>query len=512
MTTPLRDVPWQEDDPALYDFLREIKDRVESTSVGVASLSESIGTQVSGQAGGNPGSVVEDLTPPPGVSNFGISVGIRFIGLTWDVPAASGNVSHTEVWRNTVDNLSSAQYVGASPYAYFIDEVGAGSPEYFYWARHSRQNVYSPVYGDFSSSVSGQTPPNLQEVLDLLEGQLSELQLTQVLNTRIDDTEALAIAVDSTIDDASTQYTVRVNADGHAAGFGLFANASTSAFIVAADIFAVGQSGYADKPIFAIAPVNGTPTIVLNALTLISDAAITNLMVESVAADKLFVLSGTIADAILGNAHITNAMIGNVIQSDNWNATTKAGWRITKDTGLIEAQGVRLYDDNGNLVFSSGTGFTPGGLGDFAYIDILNAANISTYIAAASIDTLLIGDNEVTVPVSAETPNLHIDGSNTHISATSLAIRLTVAAPITVLWSLRQGYRRSSVAWGMQLKHNGASVENVPISLRSVTDHVNGQAHVMGVAGLNTFELFWGGTSARIVLMRAAMTAFATKR
>ncbi len=52
--------------------------------------------------------------------------------------------------------------------------------------------------------------------------------------------------------------------------------------------------------------------------------------VGALAADRIFAASGSIADLIVGEGHILNAMIGQVIQSDNY-VPGAAGWTINKD-------------------------------------------------------------------------------------------------------------------------------------------------------------------------------------
>lgn len=95
----------------------------------------------------------------------------------------------------------------------------------------------------------------------------------------------------------------------------------------------------------------------------ISDLAVNNAKIANLAVD-----SAKIANLAVGTAHIqalavntghiqdaaiVNAKIGNVIQSDSWNDANKAGWRIRKD-GVIEGQGLALYNTSGQLLFGSG--------------------------------------------------------------------------------------------------------------------------------------------------------------
>jgi hypothetical protein len=108
--------------------------------------------------------------------------------------------------------------------------------------------------------------------------------------------------VENTVDGMSAQYMVKTDVNGYVSGFGLWSDENHSAFIVHADSFAVGKPGNSTKYPFIIADVNGETQIALNARTLIPDA------------------------------HITNAMVENTIQSDDYDFWT-TGWGIHKDFG-----------------------------------------------------------------------------------------------------------------------------------------------------------------------------------
>ncbi len=461
----------------------------------VSDLTEQVGLLASlvSRPAGSVSDIDFNLTKPPDVENLQLLAGSRFIALTWTPPASFAEVSYTEIARFTSEDLANSEKGRISSSAFYQDNVGRGSQVMYYWARHVRDNAGTQVYGDWSDPVSGQTAPELQELLDLLESQLSENQLVDSLESRIDlidapttglidrvlaeettriaeiarvETEyadedaALAQQIQSIVatggsqvfiqdaapvdsppgtieagarwldsDDGNRQYLwddvndawtdatdqrlidniaaiqavqtavvdlendkaeasdvttlqttvgantaaiqlniasvdgieaeffVKTDIDGLVSGFGLVGDQTGSQFIVSADLFAVGKPGFLTQPLFAVGQIGGADRIVFNADALFGDVSIRNAAIEGIAADKLFAVSGTLAEAIVGVGHITNLMIGNVIQSNNWNATTKTGWRITKDLGLIEAGGITIYDNAGNPIFGTGTGF-----------------------------------------------------------------------------------------------------------------------------------------------------------
>jgi hypothetical protein len=68
-----------------------------------------------------------------------------------------------------------------------------------------------------------------------------------------------------------------------------------------------------------------------------------------------------IRDAYIEDASITNAKIGNYIESGNWDDIFKQGWHINK-TGAAYFNELTVTDNAGNTILSSGTGISP----DFA--------------------------------------------------------------------------------------------------------------------------------------------------
>lgn len=122
----------------------------------------------------------------------------------------------------------------------------------------------------------------------------------------------------------SAQFMVKTDVNGYVSGFGLYSDETFSEFIINADRFAVIKPGQNSVYPFIIDNVNGEPVIALNATALIPDA------------------------------QITNAMIGNFIQSNNYNGTTQ-GWRIDKN-GSANFSSIVIRNSNGQVLLSSGTG------------------------------------------------------------------------------------------------------------------------------------------------------------
>jgi hypothetical protein len=149
--------------------------------------------------------------------------------------------------------------------------------------------------------------------------------LTTLTSTVDGNTTSIATLTTAT-DGLSAEYSVRIDAGGRVVGFGLYGNATSAEFIVRADTFAIAMPGKDDVFPFIVNNVAGVPVIALDAATFIPDAT------------------------------IVNAMIGNYIQSNNYEytpATSHTGWRISKD-GEISASAITIYDATGNAILDSG--------------------------------------------------------------------------------------------------------------------------------------------------------------
>ncbi|WP_417550112.1 host specificity factor TipJ family phage tail protein [Methylophaga sp.] len=129
--------------------------------------------------------------------------------------------------------------------------------------------------------------------------------------------------------------------------------------------------------------------------------------------------------------------------------------------GNLVAKGIAIYDDEDNLILSAGGTYTGSmlasnidGLGAFASVDQLNAANITTYIAGAAIpnalmglasirtanidvanvETLTIAGNAVTIPASAY-GSAEITLGSSFTTLASVTIQST-GSPISVIASV----------------------------------------------------------------------------
>lgn len=348
------------------------------------------------------------------------------IAVSWTYPNINGHaVAHTLLYRST-----GSTFPGGMPYRtvsgnYYFDNTNVTiGTTYYYWIQ--MVSVHGTV-GELLGPASAVMQPPLEQIIALLEGQVSSSQLAQDLKSEIDritdvssgltdevqarlfgenvltqlisgiqsnlsaidtlvaseiierteadsalvasvnlilakaNTNAAAIQTEQVVranaDSAiaasvttlqattgthtasiqnlqtvvtgpgglSAQWMVKTDVNGYVSGFGLYNTGFTSEFIIHADTFAIGKPGVADSYPFMIGTVNGQTVIALNASTLIPDGEITNLM------------------------------IGNYIQSNNYNPTTGIGWRIDK-SGWANFSAMTIRDTLGNVILSSNTG------------------------------------------------------------------------------------------------------------------------------------------------------------
>ena len=146
----------------------------------------------------------------------------------------------------------------------------------------------------------------------------------------------------------SSQYSVKINANGHVAGFGLAsssptAGGSTSEFIVAADTFKiVDPAGGTGVPVFTTV----TSTQVVNGVT----------VQPGVYIDGLKVQDGSITNVKLGNAIVDDAKISSVDAGK-----VNSG---TLDTGRLNVDGATLDSNNAGALQVANLGITSAKIGN----------------------------------------------------------------------------------------------------------------------------------------------------
>jgi hypothetical protein len=126
-------------------------------------------------------------TPPPAPKNLTAQGAFTHVLLQWTIPRYAYHAL-TEIWRSEVDDLSTAQLVGVSSSEVYADPVDTARG-YYYWVRFKSQaDVTGPYNGTSGTYAETAVPP--AEILDALEGQITETHLHSALTGRISSVEA----------------------------------------------------------------------------------------------------------------------------------------------------------------------------------------------------------------------------------------------------------------------------------------------------------------------------------
>ena len=366
--------------------LRAWTERVRETLADVQAAAEATNTTTinyygpGGGGSGNPNWQPGDPLPcgypvtPSAPANLRVDAGFGFFSLTWDAPAYCGH-SYTEVYGLPNDDLGAAILLGSSvgtSFSHVITEPGAF---WYFWLRHINVLGLPGPYNQ-TQGTGARTALDPDYLLDLLQGQITESQLFTSLAQRIDGIEPLQVDMAVVQDDLaglSVQYTVKIDAGNHIAGFGLASTpaaegGNTSRFIVRADEFAIAgattiSATAPTSPYIGQAWLNTTTGLVYYwtgsawstdsssaSVPFVVRTAPTTLNGETVPAGvyltDAYIGNGTITTAKIGNATITDAKILSLtaskltagtmavdtyIQSGNYNSSNLTGWKLWTD-------------------------------------------------------------------------------------------------------------------------------------------------------------------------------------
>lgn len=273
-------------------------------------------------------SLIACQSPPPIARNLEASGAFETIVLEWEGIdyGASKCYAHTEIYRSGTDDLGTATLIGISSGRIYSDLVGPGNTLY-YWVRIVDSRGARSGF-NLTSGTVGVTAPDVDFIMDILTEEYG-LQ-SSIPFFWVKDGETLAISDTVTL------------------GPGIYIK---TAFI--------------------------------------GEATIVSAQIRDLNVDKLTTAEATIAKAIIGDGHVTNLMIDNVIQSNDDGLT----WRIDKNGGAHFRE-LSVYDEDGTPLLTAGGAINISnipGVGAFATLSQIDADNISTYLAGAAITDAYIG-------------------------------------------------------------------------------------------------------------------------
>ena len=279
--------------------------------------------------------VLAGKTTPPPVVSFLTAESIVFgIKLKWGIPQelSTADLQRTEIWYSQTNVIGTATKFGdyANPQTDLTIMGLAAGVRFFFWARLVDRIGNE---GAFYGPVNGQSSADAGPILDYLNDQITETQLSQHLLEKIDSGGGAQIEIDALKTELAAMYSIKtqLTVDGkpYLAGIGVGVENNegiiTSQVLIAASRFAIIDPNTTD--VFY-------PFVVQNNAAYIKTA---------------FIQDGS----------ITNAKIGNYIQSNNY-VPNSTGWKLFFD-GTFEINGAlggkarqvinnfggKVYDENG---------------------------------------------------------------------------------------------------------------------------------------------------------------------
>jgi len=322
-------------------------------------------------------------TPPPALTSL-VAEGIIFgINLAWAFPNGATDTQRTEIWYGTADSLELATKLGDFAYPQRTHSMLglAAGVSFFFWGRLvDRSGNIGPWY-PVGHGVVGQSSADATELLDYLAGQIGKTQLAQGLLTAIEGIapdmagDALMFAGDGTryagvwsqlyaqqagdMAMAGRVDTVQASVTGlsnEVGGLGGRVNTVTASvqqvsqavvdldgqvsatYTVRAQIDANGRIYMAGMGVGVEQQQDGSyqGQILMQA----DRYALINVL-NGVITTPFVIQNGQtiINQAIIGDGTITNAKIGDVIQSTALGAGNQPRWRLDKN-GTLTMRGV----------------------------------------------------------------------------------------------------------------------------------------------------------------------------
>lgn len=190
-----------------------------------------------------------------------------------------------------------------------------------------------------------------------------------------DKAEVSVVAnLDGEVQSILAQRTIKLDVNGYVSGIALMNDGVTSEMIIASDSVLFVDPGQSVTPfvpgqdyasldavrntqlVFGYAKVEGLNRFVINVPAYIPDATITNAKINDLNVSKLVGNTASFVLANIGTANITDAMIGNIIQSTGFVPGGGGGWQINKN-GHAEFNDIAIYDPDGRLAFASGLNY-----------------------------------------------------------------------------------------------------------------------------------------------------------
>ncbi len=187
--------------------------------------------------------VVGKDTAPPLLAEFsmqGILFGMRFY---WVFPAGVDDTRAVRLMftfsdpATTVNPTWTTQDIAYPSREYVLNGMSANVQV---WAKAAIVDVYG-IAGEYSPIATATTSADANAILDILNDQITALQLSQDLRDQIGDITSNQAFIDLTqaVDGLYAEYYLRIQSGKYISGYGLGTNGVRSDFIIHADTFAI---------------------------------------------------------------------------------------------------------------------------------------------------------------------------------------------------------------------------------------------------------------------------------
>lgn len=281
------------------------------------------------------GEIEATTLPLATLATFTLAPAAFLINLDWSFsPETNTIAAKVEIWSGATNVLGNAALLVQLPYpanSYSHTGLQAGQRVY-YWARVIDSSGRIGPWFNGAVAITAITETDASTLLEALTDKIENTQLSASLREEIASGGESAVIIEELVDDLNAMYTVKtqvtVGGKNYLAGIGVGVenNGDTSVesqILLAASRVAIIDPN--DDDVDQIAPF----------------------VVED---GKVY-----INVALIGDAFITNAMIGNVIQSNNYVENT-TGWKLDKAgnfeiNGSVPGVGRTLITNTGMTVF-----------------------------------------------------------------------------------------------------------------------------------------------------------------
>lgn len=371
---------------------------------------------------------VDNRVPPP-PSGLVAAGAFRNIMLEWDYPAYDYH-AFTRIFRANVDDFNQSAVLATTEGKVWADNVGTDQSFYYWVANVSQAGIQSALNG--IAGTHGQTAPDVDFLLETLQGQVLASTLAANLQARIDlidgngagsvnaristettsrtDADAAITQTHNNFvsqygnDQAAIQqtftthagrlgtveaeYTLKLDANGRVAGIGIATDATLGSQIVM----------LADKFSIVIPGVNGgTPAVPFIATTIggVAGVGISSAFIGDAAISRAKIADAAIDDAKIANLSAAKVTFG-VMSGDRIDVNTLNANRIITSTLVAKLATITdAYIVNANITnLTIGTEkFTPNAMSNCAYVQIATGGAGSGFPANtwADFDTATSG-------------------------------------------------------------------------------------------------------------------------